>query len=60
VTWWRPFLPADLETIAGLHAEGRLRPAIDSRHPLEDAAEALRRVDDGLALGKVLVLPPAG
>lgn len=58
VTWWRPFHAPDVETLARLHAEGRLRPVIDSRHPLSATAEALRRVDDGLARGKVLVLPP--
>ena len=57
VLWWKPFAAGDVATIARLHAEGRLKPAIDSRYPLEQAAEALRQVDDGLARGKVLVIP---
>jgi NADPH:quinone reductase-like Zn-dependent oxidoreductase len=57
VTWWKPFDPRDVAVLGRLHAEGRLHAAIDSRHPLEDAAAALRRVDDGLARGKVLLLP---
>ena len=57
VLWWKPFDARDVETIVRLHAEGRLAPAIDSRFRLDQTAEALRRVDDGLARGKVLILP---
>ncbi len=53
--WWKPFLAADVATLTGLVLEGHLRPAIDSRFPLSEVAEALRRVDDGLARGKVLL-----
>lgn len=40
--------------LAGLVREG-LRPAIDSVHPLELVGQALARVADGLALGKVVI-----
>jgi NADPH:quinone reductase-like Zn-dependent oxidoreductase len=60
LTRWRPFAPESVETIARLHAEGRLRAAVDSRYPLAQVADALRRVDDGQARGKVIVLPGAG
>jgi NADPH:quinone reductase-like Zn-dependent oxidoreductase len=54
---WKVFEPASVEVLARLHAEGRLRAAIDSRYPLEEAAAALRRVDEGRPLGKVLIIP---
>jgi NADPH:quinone reductase-like Zn-dependent oxidoreductase len=54
---WKPFEPASIDALAKLHSEGRLRAPIDSRHPLEHAAEAIRRVDDGKAMGKVLIIP---
>ncbi len=53
--WWRPFAADDVATLTRLVLEGRLRPAIDSRYPLSRVAEALRRVDDGLPRGKVLL-----
>lgn len=57
---WKPFEAAAVEELARLHAEGRLRAAIDSRYPLEQAAEAVRRIDDGRALGKVLITVAPG
>ncbi len=36
--------------------EGRLRPVIDSRFPLKDAAEAHRRMEEGAHIGKVLLI----
>ena len=53
--WWKPFLAADVATLTTLVLDGHLRPAIDSRFPLSEAAAALRRLDDGLPLGKVLL-----
>lgn len=54
-----PFLASspreDLETLAGLVAEGRIRPVIDRVLPLERAAEAMARVGSGQAGGKVIV-----
>ena len=40
-----------------LVAEGKVKPAIDRTFPLGQIVEALRWVDDGHAMGKVLVLP---
>lgn len=37
--------------------DGRVRPVIDSVLPLDDAAEAHRRVHDGEVIGKVLLTP---
>jgi NADPH:quinone reductase-like Zn-dependent oxidoreductase len=54
---WKPFEPGSIEELVRLHAAGALRAPIDSRYPLEEAAEAIRRVDQGKALGKVLIIP---
>jgi NADPH:quinone reductase-like Zn-dependent oxidoreductase len=53
--WWKPFEAADVATITGLIAAGKVRPVIDRRYPLAEVVEALRYVDDGHARGKVLV-----
>ena len=53
--WWKPFHPDDVARLTRLVAEGALRPAIDSRYPLDDVVAALRRVHDGRARGKVLI-----
>jgi NADPH:quinone reductase-like Zn-dependent oxidoreductase len=54
-----PFLASapreDLETLAGLAAEGRIRPVIDRVLPLERAAEAMALVGSGQACGKVIL-----
>ena len=55
VLWWKPFDRADLQRVTDLVASGRLRPAIDRLLPLEQAAEALRIVDDGEATGKIVL-----
>jgi NADPH:quinone reductase-like Zn-dependent oxidoreductase len=55
--WWKPFDLADVETIKGLVASGAVRLPIDRRYPLSEIVDALRRVDDGHALGKVVVIP---
>ena len=53
--WWKPFDPDDVARINQLVADGAIRPAIDSRFPLDDVVGALRQVNDGRARGKVLV-----
>ncbi len=45
----------DLEKLAGLIDDGRLKPVIDRSYALEAAAEAVRYVEQGHARGKVLV-----
>ena len=43
-----------------LYAAGKIRPRISARMPLEDAAEALRRIETREAQGKiVLTIDPA-
>jgi NADPH:quinone reductase-like Zn-dependent oxidoreductase len=55
VLWWKPFDPVDVAYLGGLVAAGKLTPAIDSRFQLDQVVEALRRVNDGLAHGKVVI-----
>lgn len=53
----RPFQPEDVERLKELVAAGSVRPIIDGRFSLEEVVEALRRVDEGRTLGKVLIIP---
>jgi NADPH:quinone reductase-like Zn-dependent oxidoreductase len=59
-----PFLASapreDLETLAGLAAEGKLRPVIDRVLPLERTAEGMALVGSGQARGKVVIAVAAG
>ena len=45
----------DLAFIADLVLAGKVKPVIDRRFPLRDAAEAIRYLEDGHAKGKVLL-----
>ncbi|QHJ01206.1 zinc-binding dehydrogenase [Xylophilus rhododendri] len=45
------------EAWLGHFADGRLKPVIDSRYPLAQAAEAHRRMESGLNVGKIMLLP---
>jgi NADPH:quinone reductase-like Zn-dependent oxidoreductase len=55
--WWKPFRAEDVATLTGLIAAGQVRPVIDRHFPLDDIVQALRRVNDGDANGKVVVNP---
>jgi NADPH:quinone reductase-like Zn-dependent oxidoreductase len=48
---------AGLEALAALTDEGRLRVEIDQTFPLAEAAEAHRRLEDGRARGKIVLVP---
>ena len=52
---WQPFEPRALAELLRLAETGVVRPVIDRRFPLAEAADALRYVDDGHALGKVVI-----
>ncbi|WP_423462513.1 NAD(P)-dependent alcohol dehydrogenase [Promicromonospora sp. MS192] len=54
---WRPNRRSDLDELAALLASGGVRPVVDRRYPLDEAAEAFRRLASGAARGKILVLP---
>lgn len=44
-------------TLMAMLADGRLRPRIGGRFPLEEAAEALRQIEERRAVGKLVVEP---
>jgi NADPH:quinone reductase-like Zn-dependent oxidoreductase len=48
---------AGLESLASLAQEGGLRVIIDETFPLAEAAEAHRRLEDGRARGKIVLIP---
>lgn len=52
---WKPFAAPDVEELAGLVVERRLRPAIDRSFPLAEVAGALEYLDREAPPGKVLV-----
>ncbi|GLQ57785.1 NAD(P)-dependent alcohol dehydrogenase [Devosia nitrariae] len=49
---------ADLDDLAARCVKGELKPVIDSTWPLAEGAAALRRLGDGLAIGKVVITMP--
>jgi hypothetical protein len=55
--WWKPFAADDVRAVTDLVLAGMLLPRIDRRYSLDEVAAALRRLQDGQALGKILVIP---
>ncbi|MES2529505.1 MAG: NADPH:quinone oxidoreductase family protein [Pseudomonadota bacterium] len=51
---------AFMQELVGLLADGRIRPAITERFPLEDAAKALRLVADRKVMGKIVLSTALG
>jgi NADPH:quinone reductase-like Zn-dependent oxidoreductase len=47
--------PQDVAVLAGLLADGSLRPVIDRCYPLDRVAEAIRYLEGGHACGKVVI-----
>ena len=56
--WWKPFHRPDVETLKELIAAGKLKPVIDRVVSLDEVVEALRYVEDGRAMGKVVISIP--
>jgi NADPH:quinone reductase-like Zn-dependent oxidoreductase len=52
---WEPNKKEDLEFLTGLFEAGTVAPVIDRRYPLSELPEALRYLEEGHALGKVVV-----
>ena len=50
-------IPQDFEALRRLHAEGRIRPVIFRRYPLEETGKALRDLASRRTWGKVIVAP---
>lgn len=47
----------DLEVLARMLGDGRIKPVIQKRYPLKETAEALRYVGLGHTQGKVVIIP---
>jgi NADPH:quinone reductase-like Zn-dependent oxidoreductase len=54
--WWsKPFNKEDMDFLTELFEAGKVVPVIDKRVPLSEVPEALRYLEDGQALGKVVI-----
>lgn len=53
--WWKPFHKPDVDCLKALFAAGAYRPRIDRRYTLDQVVEALRWVNDGKSMGKVVI-----
>lgn len=52
-----PDKQAGMAELAGLLEAGRLTPLLDRTYPLEEAGDAMRRLESGLARGRILLAP---
>lgn len=50
-----PSSPKDVAVLAGLLADGALRPVIDRRYPLERVPDAVRLFEEGAVCGKLVI-----
>jgi NADPH:quinone reductase-like Zn-dependent oxidoreductase len=48
-------MPHNLQYVRELLAAGKLAPVIDRHYPLDEAAEAVRYLEQGHAQGKVII-----
>jgi len=55
IAYWKPFNPEDVASLTELLEARKITPVIDRRFPLEEVPQALRYVEDGHALGKVVI-----
>jgi NADPH:quinone reductase-like Zn-dependent oxidoreductase len=53
--WWKPFQQEDVAFVKELIEAGSVVPVIDRRYPLIDVPAALRYLERGHALGKVVI-----
>jgi NADPH:quinone reductase-like Zn-dependent oxidoreductase len=54
--WWsKPFNKEDMDFLEELYEAGKVVPVIDRHYPLSEVAEAIRYLEDGQALGKVVI-----
>jgi len=52
---WKPFRKADVASLKELVDAGIVRPVIDRRYPLAEVPDALRYLEAGNALGKIVI-----
>jgi NADPH:quinone reductase-like Zn-dependent oxidoreductase len=55
--WGKPYNKEDMNFLEELFESGAVRPVIDKRCPLDRVPEALTYLENGLALGKVVITP---
>ena len=56
ILWsWKPFDPTDIATLSRLLESGAIRPAIDRRYPLAEVPDALRDLQAGRPIGKLII-----
>lgn len=53
--WWKPFNPDDIARMEELIAAGSVAPHVDRTYPLDQVVDALTRVHEGRANGKVVI-----
>ena len=51
------WLPEDLVTLMKMIEEGKMKPVIDKRLPLQESAEGVRLIEDREVFGKVIINP---
>ena len=56
--WWKPFNRPDVETAQGADRCREAEAGHRSGHALDDIVEALRYVEDGRAMGKIVISIP--
>ena len=52
---WKPFPKEDVALLKGLIDAGTVRPVIDRRYPLAEVPDALRYLEAGHAMGKIVI-----
>jgi NADPH:quinone reductase-like Zn-dependent oxidoreductase len=55
IVMWKPNKKEDLDFLKELFEAGKVVPVIDRRYPLSEVPEALRYLEEGHALGKVVI-----
>jgi len=52
---WKPNKKEDLDFLRELFEDGKVVPVIDRRYPLSEVAEALRYLEEGHHIGKIVI-----
>ncbi|TFG31265.1 NAD(P)-dependent alcohol dehydrogenase [Candidatus Thorarchaeota archaeon] len=56
LNWWsKPYNKEDMDFLAMLYDEGKVKPVIDKLYPLSKVPEALKYLEDGHVIGKAVI-----